>query len=217
MFSVYRGSSSSRPLICAVTTQPAPNSTPAARVTTSRTDGTRPRPRRCNPRTSGLSRKLRKIPRAKGIKTVCAQYRPVTTTTVTTVAVSTITARCQSGICPVFVMGYSRESMDYQSSCGNELTRVQMKCHGAEIHSVSTQVRLETRDLSPGGATWYSQGSAPGPPTSLSDEPRRGGMNAPESSCRPSGALRGHRFRVQGLTPLAIPCRPYGAEILIST
>ena len=51
---------------------------------------------------SGASRKVRNTASATGMKTVCAQYRQVTTTTPTTVPVRMSTASCQPGTADVF-------------------------------------------------------------------------------------------------------------------
>ena len=66
------------------------------------TVGNRFRPRRCRSVTSGASRKVMNTASATGMKTVCAQYKQVTTTTPTTVPVRITMASCQPGVADVF-------------------------------------------------------------------------------------------------------------------
>ena len=69
----YLGSSRSRLVIWAVTSQPTPPSTAAANTTVTTTDGVLGSPSWRSRLTSGLSRNVRNAARATGMKTAWAQ------------------------------------------------------------------------------------------------------------------------------------------------
>ena len=89
-------------LTSTVTSQTKPPRSSAASSTTTATESVRPRRRRWRKLTRGASRKVRNTASATGMKTRCAQYKQLTTTTPTTVPVRAIRARCQPGAADVF-------------------------------------------------------------------------------------------------------------------
>jgi hypothetical protein len=76
---LYRGSSSASVISWRVSVQPIPPRIESARRTVTRTDGTRPSPRRWRLPTTGLKRNVSSTASASGINTACSQYRPATT------------------------------------------------------------------------------------------------------------------------------------------
>ncbi len=92
--SVCWGNSRSSLEIWAVTTQPPIPRARAAAQTVTITAGVRGIPNWRSRETSGLSRKVRKMASATGMKIDWAQYRTPTTTTLMTVPDNTTTARC---------------------------------------------------------------------------------------------------------------------------